>query len=783
MKTAKRILALVLALVLCLGLAPLLPQAEAASIAVNSANFPDANFRSYVASNFDTNHDGYLSDAERAAVTSIDVSNRNIANMKGIEYFSAVTYLSCSGNSFTELDLLNTNPSIESLYCYNNTKLTSLEVSGHDALTVLDVSGCTALTDLGCVNCDLISLNVKNCTDLQYLECDSSRLTNLDVQTCPALMVLSVYNNKLTSLNLCQNPELWFLNCEHNQLKTLDVSGNPELQLLYCTDNQLTSLDFSGNKDLTTLCCGDNRLTTLAISGHSSLEYLDVSNNASLKKLSCVLCCLTTLHVTGCTALEDLRCAYNQLTALDVSQNTALKNLDCTKNNLTSLDISKNTALQFLDCQKNLLTSLDVSKNTALQFLNCSINRLISLDVSKNTALRTLKCYGNRLASLDVSKNTALMFFECYGNLLTSLDISKNTELSTLYCFNNGIDTLNIGSCPKLIQAYKGNKSEATDSESGTVYWLYSCSSPAGQLGVDKTTEIIAPADLGSFTFDFRSGPVEHPGFAIGLELVVMSNQGDIGMSSGGYNVSLLDLDLDGHSDVRIYSKNGTFYFYVDARTNLRGTYTLTVSEAVKNAFVSSDLDYYSSFTFQYPSPWNPFTDVKEGKDYYDAILWAYYHDPQVTAGVTATTFGVGKAVKRGDAMFYLWVAAGKPEPTLTKSPFTDVTDPKAYYYKAILWAYENGITSGVSATEFGRKKTVSRRDMLVFLYKQQGSPVPTLTQSPYSDVTDPKAYYFKAVMWAYEKGIERGSGGKFNGKTNCLRETVVLWMYRVLAG
>ena len=695
MKHLKKLLALLLALVLCLGLAPLLPRAEAASVAINSTNFPDANFRSYVLSNFDTNHDSYLSDAERAAVTSINVSNRNIANMKGIEYFTAVTYLSCSGNSFTELDLLNTNPSIESLYCYNNTKLTSLEVSGHDALTVLDVSGCTALTDLGCVNCDLISLNVKNCTALQYLECDSSRLTNLNLQTCPMLEYLSVYNNKLTSLNLCQNPELWFLDCEHNQLKTLDVSGNPELQELYCNDNQLTSLD---------------------VSGHSSLEYLDVSNNASLKELSCDLCCLTTLHVTGCTALEDLRCAYNQLTALDVSQNTALKELHCFDNQLTTLDVRKNSALEYLWCYSNQLTSLYISGNS----------------------LRNLWCYGNNLAAL------------------------------------------NIGNCPNLIKAYNGNKTEGSNpSIVGMNYWVYYDGDNV--LEVDKTTEIKCPKDLGDYTFNFTGGPVERPDSVVMDELALMVLQGKIGAVTEN-NVSRVDLDLDGSYDFRIYPKDGKYSIYVDAQTNLRGAYTLTVSEEIREVCINAGVDYYSTVTFQYPSPWNPFTDVKEGKDYYDAILWAYYHDPQVTAGVTATTFGVGKAVKRGDAMFYLWVAAGKPEPTLTKSPFTDVTDPKAYYYKAILWAYENGITKGVSATEFGRKKTVSRRDMLVFLYKQQGSPAPTLTKSPYSDVTDPKAYYYKAVLWAYEKGIERGSGGKFNGKTNCLRETVVLWMYRVLA-
>ena len=180
------------------------------------------------------------------------------------------------------------------------------------------------------------------------------------------------------------------------------------------------------------------------------------------------------------------------------------------------------------------------------------------------------------------------------------------------------------------------------------------------------------------------------------------------------------------------------------------------------------------------------FEDVMEAYPYgtpeHEAIEWAYTADPQVTAGISDTAFGVGQAVRRSDAMFYLWVAAGKPTPTLTESPFTDVTDPGAYYYKAILWAYENHITSGISATEFGRKKSVSRRDMMVFLYAQQGKPAPTITESPYTDVTDPSAYYYKAALWAYENGIEQGADGLFNGKAPCLRETVVLWMYRVLA-
>ena len=71
----------------------------------------------------------------------------------------------------------------------------------------------------------------------------------------------------------------------------------------------------------------------------------------------------------------------------------------------------------------------------------------------------------------------------------------------------------------------------------------------------------------------------------------------------------------------------------------------------------------------------------------------------------------------------------------------------------------------------------------MFYLWVAAGKPEPTLTTSPFTDVTDPKAYYYKAVMWAWENGIDKGADGMFNGKSDCLRETVVLWMYRTLQG
>ena len=116
----------------------------------------------------------------------------------------------------------------------------------------------------------------------------------------------------------------------------------------------------------------------------------------------------------------------------------------------------------------------------------------------------------------------------------------------------------------------------------------------------------------------------------------------------------------------------------------------------------------------------NPFTDVKPGKYYYDAVLWAYSHDPQITGGMSAASFGVNSLCTRAQVVMFLWTAAGKPEPATSDNPFTDVKSTD-YFYKAVLWAVENGVTGGTSPTTFSPKKTCTRGQVVTFLYKALG--------------------------------------------------------------
>ena len=172
----------------------------------------------------------------------------------------------------------------------------------------------------------------------------------------------------------------------------------------------------------------------------------------------------------------------------------------------------------------------------------------------------------------------------------------------------------------------------------------------------------------------------------------------------------------------------------------------------------------------------NPFTDVPEGSFYIDPVLWAVENG--VTTGASDTTFNPTGTCKRAQVVTFLWRAAGSPEPTSTNNPFTDVKESD-YFYKAVLWAVEKGITTGTSATTFNPTGTCKRAQVVTFLWRSAGSPDATATGNLFPDV-ERTAYYGKAVLWAVENGITNGmSDGTFGVSENCSRAQVVTFLYR----
>ncbi|MDY3282329.1 LamG-like jellyroll fold domain-containing protein [Dysosmobacter sp.] len=175
----------------------------------------------------------------------------------------------------------------------------------------------------------------------------------------------------------------------------------------------------------------------------------------------------------------------------------------------------------------------------------------------------------------------------------------------------------------------------------------------------------------------------------------------------------------------------------------------------------------------------NPFEDVPADAYYYDAVLWAAGNG--VTSGTDATHFSPSRTCTRGQTVTFLWRAAGSPEPKSAVNPFTDVAEG-SYCYKAVLWAVENGITNGVTATEFMPNRTVTRGQTVTFLWRAAGSSRPKSAANPFTDVAG-NAYYANAVLWAVENGITNGvTATAFVPDQGCSRAQIVTFLYRHLA-
>ena len=170
------------------------------------------------------------------------------------------------------------------------------------------------------------------------------------------------------------------------------------------------------------------------------------------------------------------------------------------------------------------------------------------------------------------------------------------------------------------------------------------------------------------------------------------------------------------------------------------------------------------------------FEDVKAGDFFFDPVEWAVENG--ITTGATATTFDPNGKCLRGHVVTFLWRAAGKPEPTSTNNPFTDVKETD-FFYKAVLWAVEEGITNGLTTTTFGPYTECNRAQVVTFLWRAMEKPAPASTEHPFTDV-DESQFYFQPMLWAVENGITNGLTATTFGPTSvCNRAQVVTFLYR----
>ena len=174
------------------------------------------------------------------------------------------------------------------------------------------------------------------------------------------------------------------------------------------------------------------------------------------------------------------------------------------------------------------------------------------------------------------------------------------------------------------------------------------------------------------------------------------------------------------------------------------------------------------------------------GHAFTDVPSGSYYADAVawavengITGGISADTFAPNAACTRAQAVTFLWRAAGSPEPQSAETAFTDVK-PGSYYEKAVAWAVENGITKGTSDTAFSPDAPCSRGQIVTFLWRSQKSPA-VGTANPFTDVK-PGDYYADAVLWAVAKGVTHGTTDTtFSPGSGCTRAQIVTFLWRCM--
>lgn len=309
-----------------------------------------------------------------------------------------------------------------------------------------------------------------------------------------------------------------------------------------------------------------------------------------------------------------------------------------------------------------------------------------------------------------------------------------------------------------------------------TVIHMFTTNMKGHAVGATESITPIKGANGISFTVDSLSP------FAIGwYKAAASAGGGGGGGGAAAATTYVLTFETNGGSAMEKVTKDSGTTVELASYKPTRTGYTFDgwfsdkeLMKPVTSVKLTADTTVYAKWT-QNGENKNPFIDVKSGDYFYDAVLWAV--EQKITSGTSATTFSPAVSCTRAQMVTFLWRAAGSPKVENVSNPFTDVK-PGSYYYDAVLWAIKNGVTSGTSATTFHPDNTVTRGQTVTFLYRNAGSPDVETTGS-FTDVAA-TSYYAQAVAWAVKNGITTGVGnGKFAPDADCTRAQIVTFLYR----
>ncbi len=369
-----------------------------------NVNIPDANFKAQLLANFSINGngDGEIQVSEAANFSgSLFLDYDGIADLTGIEAFTAITFLSCNNNQISFVDVSN-NVALEEFYIDDN------------LLTSLDVSNLTNLYSFSCANNNISSLNINGVTNMAYFWCNNNLLTQLDVST---------------------NTSIIEMNCSDNCIGTLDVSGFLLLENLVCSYNCLTSLNISGDVELTHVTCSVNNLTSVS-----------VSTNTALKSFSCVLNELTNLDFSANTLMSSIYCGSNQLNSLTIhnGNNTAINSFSSINNPfLTCIEVDDIS--HFTNFFVNNIDSIASFNTSCFTENSMMMNDLQSIKIWPNPSNEVLhvdvpKEFGYMNCRIRITNNLGVLV---YNDMYTAGKPGKTIAID-VSDYNDGVYFFNL---------------------------------------------------------------------------------------------------------------------------------------------------------------------------------------------------------------------------------------------------------------------------------------------------------------------------------------------------
>ena len=706
-------------------------------LAINAENFPDPAFLQYINECYmDTDKDGYLSAEELAKIRTIDISRKGVKDLTGLAHFTALENLFCYSNDLTVLDLSG-NPALTSVNCSQN-RLTSLDFGSNPRLNKISADGSIyqiTLTEAGTF--DLSGLPGKfDVSKASGWTGGTVSGTTLTVEE-DAAFVTYTYDpgNGLEPV-----------------LFTLLVTGREAAPIPI---NETTFPDASFRKSVKSEIDrnGDGKLSTDEI---IPIRKLDAKYDLSLRPNIEGLTDLTGIEYF--TELESLTCKDYQLTSLDLSRNTKLTKLDVSGNEYRILLTEAGT----FDLS-GLPGKFDASKASGWTGGTVS-GTILTVEEGAREITYTYDCGGGFTARFTLKvrypgvKIAAPVISPAGGiyNEPVTVSITCATPDASIYYIDGNYKFYYRGpfvlyESARITAWAEDENGDMEDSERVTATFSiveaghvhdYSQDWTADSTGHWHACQCLQQADFAPHTFQWiidREATRTETG-AKHEECSVcdfIQSEGTVidklpGGSSGGGGGTSYAISVDS-------GKNGTIT--VSPKSASRGNtvtitvtpdkgYTLeTLTVLDQNGRELSLTEKDGKYTFTMPASkvtvrgsfmednamLNFFVDVPADTYYYDAVLWAA--EKGITVGTDALHFSPGLPCTRAQIVTFLWRTAGSPDPAAAVNPFADVP-AEAYYAKAVLWAVENGITNGTAETAFSPDAACTRAQCVAFLYR-----------------------------------------------------------------